>query len=146
MKEFFINGYISLKKSKPLDFLDLYALYLFPVLIVIFCLGYLVISVELLKQKNIVIDQFFAGLFFFFGWIFFPLMTSIYTRSINSRKISMMLFMSIGLYSTFLNTLLLYFLWLFIILFIDTEPYKKISKMQFFIPVKLIYSKLFPEL
>lgn len=146
MKEFFINGYISLKKSKPLDFLDLYALYLFPVLIVIFCMGYLVISVELLKQKTIVIDQFFAGLFFFLGWIFFPLMKAIYTRSINTRKISMMLFMSIGLYSTFLNTLLLYFIWLFIVLFVDTDPYKKITNMQFFIPVKMIYSKIFPEL
>lgn len=146
MKDFFIASYESLKREKPSDMLDLYSVFLFPILIFSLNLGYLISVTTLLKGNYIIIDQFLAGIFFFGGWVFFPLIKSIYTRTLSKETISSMLFMSIGLYSTLLGNLVLYFIWLFIILFIGTEPFFKIKKMQWFSSLALLYDRFFPKI
>lgn len=146
MKDFFIKSYESLKRKPPEDMLDLYSIFLFPILIVLLNLGYLTCVTSLLKAKLIIIDQFLAGIFFFAGWVFFPLIKAIYTRTLSKETISSMLFMSIGLYFSLLGNLILYFAWLFIILFIGTEPFLKIKKMQWFVTLQIIYDQLFPKI
>lgn len=133
--------YNKIKRKKAESSFDVLFFYITPVITIINLITYHFIlfkdkTIDLDNIDGFLVNQYGGGLFFILGWIFLPLIISIYKRIWETSMLVKMLFASFAIFSTLIGNTVLFGLCSFVLLVNKTTLMKYIEKVSVYNELK----------